>query len=54
MMDFRTRYGHFEFLMMSFGLINAIVGFMNLMNRVVNLYLDIFVVVFIDNVLIYF
>ena len=48
---FRTRYGHYEFLVMSFGLINAPVAFMDLMNRV--LYLDHFVIVFINNILIY-
>jgi hypothetical protein len=51
--NFRTRYGHYEFTVVSFGLSNAPVVFMSLMNGVFRDYLDTFVIIFLDDILVY-
>ena len=52
-MAFITRYGHYEFLVMSFGLTNSPTAFMDLMNRVFRPYVDKFFMVFIEDILVY-
>lgn len=52
-MAFQIRYGYFKFMVMLFGLTYTLVVFMDLMNRMFKLYLDIFVVVFVDDILVY-
>ena len=51
---FRSRYGHYKYVVMPFSMTNALALFMVYMNRIFRLFLDKFVVVFIDDILIYF
>jgi hypothetical protein len=51
--SFRTRYGHYKFIVVHFGLSNALTIFMCLMNGVFREYLDKFVIVFLDEILVY-
>ena len=53
-MAFRIRYGHYEFVVMFFGLTNALSAFMDLMNRVFRQYFDMYVIVFIDDIWYFF
>ena len=50
---FRTRYGHFEFLVLSFGLTNAPATFMTMMNDIFREYLDDFIIVYLDDILVF-
>ncbi len=50
---FKIRYGHYEFLVISFGLTNAPTAFVDLMNRVFRPFLDHFFIIFIDDILVY-
>ena len=51
--DFRTRYGHFEYQVMPFGLSNALASFQGYINKILTEKLDIFIVVYLDDILIY-
>ena len=51
--NFKARYGHYEFSIIPFGIINALVTFIDLMNRVFKDYLDEFVIVFIDDIFVF-
>ena len=50
---FRTYYGYFEYLVMFFGLINAPATFQAFINNILREYLDIFIIMYLDNILIY-
>ena len=50
---FRTRYGYFEYQVMSFGLTNAIANFQGYINKIIAEKIDIFVIVYLDDILIY-
>jgi hypothetical protein len=50
---FRTRYGHFKYLVMPFGLTNAPATYQELINNVLREHLDIFIIAYLDNILIY-
>ena len=52
-MAFRTRYGHFEFMVVPFGLTNAPATFMTLMHNIFHEFLDKFAIIYIDDILIY-